>query len=76
MVHILLKEAHDGVTTVHAVYEEREDLEARVSRIAKANSQYEMQTLAPNLWRIGPEEDEGFFGNKPIVLRAVEKEVL
>ena len=62
----------DGFTKVHAVYEERGDLLARIERIGKANKQYRLREIRENWWRVGPEddEDEGFFGNKPVDLRA------
>jgi hypothetical protein len=57
---------------VLAVYESLEGLEARVDRIAKANAVYPLQRLSELRWRIGPEEDEGFFGNRPVEFWAVK----
>lgn len=68
-VWVLLKET-DSHTTAHAVYTNHLDLLARVERIGKANP-YPLERLGADVWRIGPDEDEGFFGNKPVYLRAV-----
>lgn len=69
-VWVLLKGQGDW-TTAMAVYADRDDLMARVERIAKANPQYPMERLGADSWRIGPDEDEGFFSNEPVYLRAV-----
>lgn len=78
-VWVLLKErvrsrptTDTGATSVIGVYASRDDLLARVQRIAKANSQYPMRTVGDNGWVVGPEDDEGFFGHSPVELRAVE----
>ena len=78
-VWVLLKErvprhptTYTGATSVIGVYASRDDLLARVQRIAKANSQYPMRTVGENGWFIGPEDDEPFFGHSPVELRAVE----
>lgn len=70
-VWVLLKEQGDD-TAVHGVYALRADLDARVERIGKRNPRYPLERLGSYMWRIGPTEDEGFFGNKPVYLRAVE----
>jgi hypothetical protein len=74
-VHVLVKiraNQHDlDEVKVMAVYETVQDLLDRVERIRKANSQYPLTGSYPS-WRIGPEEDEGFFGNQPIHLKAQE----
>lgn len=57
---------------VMGVYSKREDLEARIQRITQANKKYPMRQLSTNVWRVGPDEDEGFFGNHPVYLFAVE----
>lgn len=58
---------------VMGAYRTPEDLQARVDRIAKGNAQYPLQTLVGGQrWRIGPTEDEGFFGNRPVEMWAVE----
>lgn len=75
-VWILLKETDGGDVTVHAVYSTHDALIARVERIGKANPQYPLERLGADAWRIGPDEDEGFFGNKPVRLRAIEKPLL
>lgn len=72
-VWVLIKATdHDHGTDfkVIGVYEDRADLDARVSRIASVNSQYPMQQLGANTWQIGPLEDEGFFGARPVRLVA------
>jgi hypothetical protein len=70
-VWVLLKETA-GETTAHAVYTNHLDLLARVERIGEANaSKYPLERLGADRWRIGPDEDEGFFGNKPVYLQAV-----
>lgn len=73
-VWVLLKESGDH-TTVHAVYARHLDLVARVQRIGEANKQYPLERLSADYWRIGPNDDEGFFGNKPVYLRAVQSKV-
>lgn len=55
-----------------AVYRCLADLLDRVERIGRANKQYPLRALGDRLWVVGPEGDEGFFGNKPVYLRAVE----
>jgi hypothetical protein len=66
---------HESDVRVTAVYPSYEALSARVDRIAKANRQYPMRPhryrdQPPMAWTVGPEEDEGLFGNKPVYLRA------
>lgn len=56
---------------VLGVYSDRGALEERVKRIAAANSQYPMCERGPHAWFLGPEEDEGFFGDRPVLLFAV-----
>lgn len=79
MIWILLKttEAYGGerTTRVHAAYSTREDLLARVERIAKANAQYRLREVGSDSWVIGPEEDEGFFGHRLVWLDAQEVEL-
>ena len=69
-IWVLLKEG-TASTAVHAAYSERSELDARVERIGKANTQYPLERLGADYWRIGPNGDEGFFGNEPVYLRAV-----
>lgn len=50
-----------------------EAVKRRIDRFAKANPQYPMTTISERpgefaLYRIGPEHDEGFFGNRPVWL--------
>ena len=72
-VHVLVKEQGGGLKVV-AVYADKEQLLARIERMARANPQYPMRSIGKyeNCWTIGPDEDEGFFGNKPVTLRAYE----
>lgn len=55
-----------------AAYESREDMLARVKRIGEANSQYVMMPAGSDRWRIGPDDDEGFFGNKAVFVWATQ----
>lgn len=73
-VWVLLRERGGQERTAHAVYDLRDDLLARLRRIAARNSQYPLRSLGENVWEIGPEEDEGFFGNKPVTFYAVRVE--
>lgn len=73
--YVLMREV-DGSDGVHAsvmgVYLDVSDLNERVKKIASANAIFEMRQLNPSTWVIGPDEDEGFFGHRPVTLRAVE----
>jgi len=74
-IWVLLKETTTGDEThcsIMGAYGDLEGLEAKLERIRKANPQYALVPIGKNAWRIGPEHDEGFFGNKPVWLRAVE----
>lgn len=57
-------------TKILGVYREWDDLIARLENIRKINNKYPMSELSPYSWRLGPEEDEGFFGHQPLYLRA------
>lgn len=74
-IWVLLKESDDGHTKVHAAYETREALDARMVKIGERNPQYPLQHPSPDYWFIGPKEDEGFFGNRPVRFRAQEVEL-
>jgi len=74
-VIVLLREGHSGDTTVHAVFADRAALDAGLRNIERINPQYSIRQLNRDAWRIGPDEDEGFFGNHTIHLRAVAKRV-
>lgn len=65
-------EATPGDTVVHAVLPDRDALERRLGRVQRANPQYQLEQLSENFWRIGPDEDPGFFGDKPMFFRVVE----
>lgn len=58
------------IVKILGVYKEWDAVLERLSRIREANSQYPMAELGPYSWRLGPEDDEGFFGNQPVYLRA------
>jgi len=58
---------------VYSVHRSFEEVEAKLDRIRRANPQYELRQLSDHFWRIGPDEDEGFFGNRPVYLKLVEK---
>lgn len=62
------------VVKILGVYKEWDDLLGRLGRIRQANKQYPMAELSPYHWRLGPEEDEGFFGHAPVYLRAEASE--
>lgn len=57
---------------VHAAYDTRLAAERRIRIIAKKNRPYLLRKLGDNSWVIGPEEDEGIFGDKPVYLRIIE----
>lgn len=68
-------DARPDDVTVHALLADQEALDAKMFRIAKANSQYRLRPIGKEphrMWRIGPDEDEGFFGNTPMFFKAVE----
>lgn len=68
-VWVLQKEQGEWVTPI-GVYENFDDLLARLGRIEKANP-YNLKQLSKYVWEIGPEEDQGFFGHKPVTLMAI-----
>lgn len=67
---VLLKEttSYGGEMDVSVIgaYLDIKAVEERIQRIAKANPQYQMEKLSEVHWRIGPDEDEGFFGHRPV----------
>lgn len=75
-VQVLLRhtESYGGEKSVKVlgVYATHEALDERVARIAKSNNQYPMRRLGPTWWAIGPEEDEGFFGHRQVLLEKQE----
>ena len=86
-VWILLKHrghfAEEVEGQVHSVYRTYEGLVSRIGRIAnhKDNRRYEMRVVnstldGPIAWRIGPDEDEGFFGHKPMWFFAIQSDLL
>lgn len=73
----------DSDTIVVAAYDSYEKVLARIDKIDKANPPYKMTAYGdqgpdggPTMWIIGPDHDEGFFGNSPRTFRATRKEVL
>ena len=86
-VGVLLKHrghfAEEVEGQVHAVYRTHDDLVARIDRIAnhKDNRRHVMRVVnstlnGPVAWKIGPDEDEGFFGHKPMWFFAVQSDLL
>lgn len=83
MVYVLLRQFEPRDTDheppevrVLGVYTTPELVTAKVDRIHKANAQYPLQTLVPGeRWRIGPTEDEGFFGNRPVEMWVARTEI-
>lgn len=71
MVHVLLKE-RAGSVSVLGVYDAYEGVRGRLLNIEKANPQYPLRPCGDRTWTMGPEEDEGFFGDKPVTLWVVE----
>lgn len=60
---------------VVGVYPSMEAVEARLNRVAAANPKYPLQRSGATQWTIGPEEDEGFFGDRTVnfmVIRSKE----
>lgn len=58
---------------VLAVYGSFRGVLDRIDKIAQANPQYPMvATAGEPRWLIGPTDDEGFFGNRPVQLWAVQ----
>lgn len=76
-IWVLLKwserpEFSPGDVVVHSVHDSYAALEAKLERIASKNAMYPLTKIGQSLWRIGPEEDQGFFGHRPVYLRAWE----
>lgn len=76
-VWVLMKRTDEaeGTDKVHAIYETRDACFARAERILARNSQYPSRRINETTWRLGPEEDEGFFGAKPLWISIEEHEV-
>jgi hypothetical protein len=68
------RDASPDDVKIHAVYTTMEDVIARMSRIEQKNAAagYPLRKLGSTLWRIGPDDDEGFFGNVTRYFRVVE----
>ena len=64
--------------SVHAAYTNIEALESRIERIANNpdNRRYQMTGNREQGWRIGPSEDQGFFGQQAMRFWVVEKDLL
>ena len=54
---------------VMGVYSSMDGVVARMAKVAKANPQYDTIRTSEYAWQTGPgeDEDEGFFGNKPML---------
>lgn len=61
--------------TPMGAYATEAGLELKLERIAKANPQYPLEQIANNVYRIGPEDYEGFFGDRVIYLYVHEVEL-
>lgn len=59
---------------VHSVHRDMASVEARLARIQRANREYELRPLGAAMWTIGPDEDQGFFGDRMVYLRLVRKD--
>lgn len=57
---------------VIGIYPDLEAVEARLRRIAAANKKYPMRKIGPTQWEIGPEEDQGLFGD-PVVRFTIQQ---
>lgn len=68
-VWVLMKEMGNHEEVPIGVYSTSRGVEKRLQSIEKANPQYELVETSKHSWRIGPEEDEGFFGHKQVSLR-------
>jgi hypothetical protein len=64
------RDATPDDVVVIGIYPDLAAVEQRVERIANANRQYPLRQISPTLWEIGPDEDEGFFGNRPVRIMA------
>lgn len=64
------KHGDDTYSKILGVYLDLEDVLNRVERIAKANPKYPMRKVGSSSWTIGPEEDQGFFGDEEVSLDA------
>lgn len=62
--------AHPDEVVVVGIYPDMAAVEERVGRLARANPQYPLVKLGETMWRIGPDEDEGFFGNRAVWIAA------
>lgn len=65
-VMIRLREREDFESddmSVIGVYDSMEKVETRLKSIQRANPKYGLMKVGSTMWRIGPEEDEGFFGD-------------
>ena len=60
----------DEVAVPHCICESWDGVERVIANIERHNSQYPMRRVGELAWRIGPEEDEGFFGHKPMLFQA------
>jgi hypothetical protein len=64
--------------TVDSLHPDRGSVRERLYGIQRANDPYSFRPRLEDwddnttTWVIGPEEDEGFFGSKPMVFRLVE----
>ena len=65
-------DANPDDVEVDSIHEDLNALRDRLELITKRNQPYKMRQITSSLWEIGPEHDEGFFGNKPMRFAAVQ----
>lgn len=70
--------SQDQESLILGVYMSQEALEDRLRKIKSANKKYPLraQITAPgvSIWHIGPEDDQGFFGDQLYELKATRTE--
>jgi hypothetical protein len=75
-VWVLYRQRVDSDTiSLMGVYGSETSLNARLEKVWAANPQYEPEVYdyEPDryrVWKIGPDEDEGFFGHRPMLITA------
>lgn len=74
-IYLVTSHRRGNATMIRSAYKTFKGARDRIDRIAKANAQYALRPVGPNIWKIGPDEDEGFFGNKPVIVAIVETEL-
>jgi len=80
-VYVLIKQSilyggEMGPPSVMGVFGDRASLDNKIEQIRIANPQYPLEQHSDFYWSIGPDEDEGFFGNRKQHLHAYETELV